>query len=79
MRVSFERKPDDLRGSIFEPEKVITLDWIDWYLLVNNPLLDQPWIDQEYTKYLCYSPDGDGCIAVDTQGAKYARYAARLS
>lgn len=77
--LTFERKPTQLCGDRWEPQVVVELDAAEWNHLVLNPQADQDFIRVTGAQHiLAVGPSNAGMIAINTEGATYARYAARI-
>lgn len=69
--------PGDLEGKEFTPQRVIRLDARQFRDFVNNPQKSRPeWFDHRFVLIEC--PELNALVAVNTEGADYARYAARI-
>jgi len=77
--LGFERKPTDLHGTRWEPQVIVELDAAEWNHLVQYPSADQDFIRVTGAQHiLAVGPANAGMIAINTEGATYARYAARI-
>jgi hypothetical protein len=80
MRINLIRKPGsgDLYGEEFIAERVIRVDSLEFHRFLQNPMASRPEWFSGFHKVLVQCEDGGGLIAVSTEGADYARYAARI-